>query len=61
MGIIAIEELIFLDKKEDFRLERTTETGEFVPSYNVWTEPRRQRKRANELANVTKKKSEDRR
>ena len=47
-------------KKEDIRLERTTETGEFVPSYHVWIEPHRQRQRANELANITEKKIEDR-
>lgn len=49
------------NKKEELRVERTTETGEFVPSSHQWIEPHRQRKRADELANMTQKKPEDKR
>ena len=49
------------EKKEELRIDRTTETGEFIPSTYQWIEPHRQRKRANELAEITDKKPEDRR
>ena len=59
---ISIEELIFLkNKKEELRVDRTTETGEFVPSSHQWIEPHRQRQRAKELASITEKKPEDKR
>ena len=49
------------NKKEELRIDRTTETGEFVPSSHQWIEPHRQRQRAKELANITEKKPEDKR
>lgn len=42
-------------KKEKLRVERTSKTPEFIPSLYNWIEPDKQRKRANELANMTKK------
>jgi len=48
-------------KKEELRVERTTETPEFVPSLHQWIESHRQRARAQELANMTSPKPEDKR
>ena len=42
-------------KKEKIRVERTSKTPEFIPSMFNWIESDKQRKRANELANMTKK------
>lgn len=42
-------------RKEKLRVERTSKTPEFIPSLYQWIEPDKQRKRANELANMTKK------
>lgn len=49
-----------MNKKDELRTERTTETGEFVPSSHQWIEPHRQRQRAKELASMTENKKEDR-
>lgn len=54
-----IEELIFLSKKNEVKIETTTKSSEFVPSFHVWIEPNRQRKRADELAHITEKNVED--
>lgn len=49
------------NKKEELRVERTSETGEFIPSTYQWIESHRQRARAQELANMTAPKPEDKR
>ena len=53
--------VIFLKNKYHIRVERTTQTPEFVPSSHQWIEPHRQRQRAKELASMTEKKPEDKR
>ena len=49
------------NKKEELRIDRTSETGEFVPSSHQWLEPYRQKKRAQELASITDKDLGDKR
>lgn len=48
-----------MSKKNEVKIETTTKSSEFVPSFHVWIEPNRQRKRADELAHITEKNVED--
>ena len=41
--------------EKDEETEDVTNYGEFVSSYFAWVTPERQKKRANELDNMTKK------
>jgi hypothetical protein len=42
------------DKKT--KIERTTKTGEFIPSFDNWLKPEIQKKRAEELEDITREK-----
>lgn len=44
-----------ISKKGNVDVEDTTKYGEFVASYFSWLTPERQKKRAEELNNMTKK------
>lgn len=44
-----------MDNKERFENEDTTKYGEFITSYFSWIPLSKQKKRANELENMTKK------
>lgn len=44
------------DEKEFLEIDDTTKYGEFISSYFVWIPLEKQKKRAKELENITKKK-----
>ncbi len=44
-----------LEIKEEFNSEDTTKYGEFISTYFAWTLPDKQKKKAEQLNNMTKK------
>ena len=44
-----------MNKDKNFKKENTTKYGEFIPTYFEWKSPEAQKKRADELNNMTKK------
>lgn len=44
-----------LERKDEFNAEDTTKYGEFISSFFAWVPPEKQKEKANELDNMTKK------